>query len=181
MARWVGNRGQPRVSAGGLTAMAARHGFTGDLVRWLCPSHNEFVIHLRVVSPTDVTTTLVPVLGAEPAVLNLTVLPGAARNPDGDAVYFDVLHGAANEVIGCAILGWSSGDRSCWRTSTPRSPRSPTGPRRGAGGSSSSRRSGRRSRPGSRWTGLPAELVRAAGHRRADRGHRDPHQLADPD
>jgi uncharacterized hydrophobic protein (TIGR00271 family) len=80
--------------------MAARHGFTGDLVRWLCPSHNEFVIHLRVVSPTDVTTTLVPVLGAEPAVLNLTVLPGAARNPDGDAVYFDVLHGAANEVIG---------------------------------------------------------------------------------
>jgi uncharacterized hydrophobic protein (TIGR00271 family) len=38
-------------------------------------------------------------LGAEPAVLNLTVLPGAAVNPDGDAVHFDVLHGAANEVI----------------------------------------------------------------------------------
>jgi uncharacterized hydrophobic protein (TIGR00271 family) len=33
-------------------------------------------------------------------VLNLTVLPGAVRNPDGDAVHFDVLHGAANEVIG---------------------------------------------------------------------------------
>jgi hypothetical protein len=59
------------------------------------------VIHLRVVSPPDVTTTLVPMLGAEPAVLNLTVLPGAVRNPDGDAVHFDVLHGAANEVIAC--------------------------------------------------------------------------------
>jgi uncharacterized hydrophobic protein (TIGR00271 family) len=58
------------------------------------------VIHLRVVSPPDVTPALVPLLGNEPAVMNLTVLPGAVRNPDGDAVHFDVLHGAANEVIG---------------------------------------------------------------------------------
>jgi len=58
------------------------------------------VIHLRVVSPPDVTGTLLPVLNAEPAVMNLTVLPGVVSNPDGDAVHFDVLHGAANEVIG---------------------------------------------------------------------------------
>jgi hypothetical protein len=58
------------------------------------------VIHLRVVSPPDVTPALVPMLVTEPAVLNLTVLPGAVRNPDGDAVQFDVLHGAANEIIG---------------------------------------------------------------------------------
>jgi uncharacterized hydrophobic protein (TIGR00271 family) len=58
------------------------------------------VIHLRVVSPPDVTGTLMPVLRAEPAVMNLTVLTGAASNPDGDAVLFDVLHSAANEVIG---------------------------------------------------------------------------------
>jgi uncharacterized hydrophobic protein (TIGR00271 family) len=32
--------------------------------------------------------------------MNLTVLPGAVSHPDGDAVHFDVLHGAANEVIG---------------------------------------------------------------------------------
>ena len=32
--------------------------------------------------------------------MNLTVLPGAVSNPDGDAVQFDVLHGAANEIIG---------------------------------------------------------------------------------
>jgi uncharacterized hydrophobic protein (TIGR00271 family) len=58
------------------------------------------VIHLRVVSPPDVTGTLMPVLRSEPAVLNLTVLPGTVSHPDGDAVHFDVLHGAANEVIG---------------------------------------------------------------------------------
>jgi uncharacterized hydrophobic protein (TIGR00271 family) len=58
------------------------------------------VIHLRVVSPPDVTGTLMPVLRTEPAVLNLTMLPGAVSNPDGDAVHFDVLHGAANDVIG---------------------------------------------------------------------------------
>jgi uncharacterized hydrophobic protein (TIGR00271 family) len=39
-------------------------------------------------------------LQAEPAVMNLTVLPGAVVHPDGDAVHFDVQHGAANEVIG---------------------------------------------------------------------------------
>ena len=58
------------------------------------------MIHLRVVSPSDVTGTLMPVLRSEPAVMNLTVLPGAVSHPDGDAVYFDVLHGAADEVIG---------------------------------------------------------------------------------
>ena len=58
------------------------------------------VIHLRVVSPPDVTGILMPVLRAEPAVMNLTVLPAAVSHPDGDAVHFDVLHGAANEVIG---------------------------------------------------------------------------------
>ena len=58
------------------------------------------MIHLRVVSPPDVTGTLMPLLHAEPAVMNLTMLPQAASHPDGDAVHFDVLHGAANEVIG---------------------------------------------------------------------------------
>ena len=58
------------------------------------------MIHLRLVSPPDVTDILMPMLSAEPAVMNLTVLPGAVTNPDGDAVQFDVLHGAANEVIG---------------------------------------------------------------------------------
>ena len=58
------------------------------------------MIHLRVASPPDVTGTLMPMLHSEPAVMNLTVLPGAVSHPDGDAVHFDVLQGAANEVIG---------------------------------------------------------------------------------
>jgi uncharacterized hydrophobic protein (TIGR00271 family) len=58
------------------------------------------MIHLRVVSPPDVTASLVPELRTESGVMNLTVLPGAVSNPDGDAVQFDVLQGAANEVIG---------------------------------------------------------------------------------
>ena len=41
-----------------------------------------------------------PVLRTEPAVMNLTVHSGAVSNPDGDAVQFDVLNGAANQVIG---------------------------------------------------------------------------------
>ena len=58
------------------------------------------MIHLRVVSPPDVTGILLPMLHSEPAVMNLTMLPGAVSHPDGDAVHFDVLHGAANAVIG---------------------------------------------------------------------------------
>ena len=51
------------------------------------------MIHLRVVSPPDVTGTLLPVLHSEPAIMNLTVLPRVVSQPDGDAVHFDVLHG----------------------------------------------------------------------------------------
>ncbi len=58
------------------------------------------MIHLRVASPPDVTGVLMPMLRSEPAVMNLTVLPGVVSHPDGDAVHFDVLHGSANEVIG---------------------------------------------------------------------------------
>ena len=65
------------------------------------------MIHLHVVSPPDVTGTLLPVLHSEPAVLNLTVLPGAVSHPDGDAVHFDVLHRAANDVIGRGWSAWS--------------------------------------------------------------------------
>lgn len=57
------------------------------------------MIHLRVVSPPDVTGAVLPMLRAEPGVLNLTVLPEAVSHPEGDAVQFDVLHGTANDVI----------------------------------------------------------------------------------
>jgi hypothetical protein len=61
--------------------------------------HNDLVIHLRVVSPANLTQTLVPALQAEPTVMNLTVLAGAVSNPDGDPV-FDAPQGAANRDRG---------------------------------------------------------------------------------
>ena len=58
------------------------------------------MIHLRVVSPPDLTGILMPMLRSEPAVMNLTMLHQAVSHPDGDAVHFDVVHAAANDVIG---------------------------------------------------------------------------------
>lgn len=57
------------------------------------------MIHIRAVSPTDVTPRLVESLGANGGVVNLVVLAGVARNPDGDSLQFDVITAEANRVI----------------------------------------------------------------------------------
>ena len=57
------------------------------------------MFHVRIASPPDVTGRLVETLAADPGVLNLVVLPGAARRPDGDAVQFDLRTGSANPVF----------------------------------------------------------------------------------
>jgi uncharacterized hydrophobic protein (TIGR00271 family) len=57
------------------------------------------VIHIRAVSPTDVTPRLVESLTANSGVVNLIVLPGVARNPDGDSLQFDVITAEANRVL----------------------------------------------------------------------------------
>jgi len=57
------------------------------------------MIHLRVISPSDLTEKVVGLLAGDPGVLNLVVLPGRARNPAGDAVECDVLSGTANKVL----------------------------------------------------------------------------------
>ena len=57
------------------------------------------MIHLRVVSPADLTEKTVALLAGDPGVLNLVVLPGRARNPDGDAIECDVMSGSANTVL----------------------------------------------------------------------------------
>ncbi|GAA1090013.1 DUF389 domain-containing protein [Kitasatospora arboriphila] len=56
-------------------------------------------IHVRAVSPPDLTGRAVAMLAADPCVLDLVVQPGAARHPDGDALACDVLAGGANEVL----------------------------------------------------------------------------------
>ena len=57
------------------------------------------MLHVRVVSPQDLTPWLVSALTGEPGVRNLVVLPGAARRPDGDAVQFDLFNESANPVL----------------------------------------------------------------------------------
>ncbi|MDF6022518.1 DUF389 domain-containing protein [Streptomyces sp. JH34] len=57
------------------------------------------LIHVRAVSPPDLTERVEEFLSADPYVLNLMVRRGAARHPDGDFVACDVLTGAANEVL----------------------------------------------------------------------------------
>jgi uncharacterized hydrophobic protein (TIGR00271 family) len=57
------------------------------------------MIHVRVVSPPDVTPQLQALLVSDTGVMNLTVVEGTMHNPDGDAIQFDVLRGRANDLI----------------------------------------------------------------------------------
>ncbi|HET6354217.1 DUF389 domain-containing protein [Streptomyces sp.] len=57
------------------------------------------MIHVRLVSPPDLTSRAVELLADDRYVFNLVVLRELARNPDGDAVECDILAGAANDVL----------------------------------------------------------------------------------
>ncbi len=57
------------------------------------------MLHVRVVSPQELTPRLVSALTGEPGVRNLVVLAGAARRPEGDALNFDLTDESANPVL----------------------------------------------------------------------------------
>ncbi len=57
------------------------------------------MIHIRAVSPPEVTPRLVESLNTNDGVLNLVVLEGVARSPDGDSLQFDVITAEANPVL----------------------------------------------------------------------------------
>ena len=57
------------------------------------------MLHVRLVSPPDLTARLAGILTADSGVLNLVVLPGAAQHPDGDSVLFDLQTRSANQVL----------------------------------------------------------------------------------
>jgi uncharacterized hydrophobic protein (TIGR00271 family) len=57
------------------------------------------MLHVRVASPAGQTAQIVSLLADSPGVVNLVVLPGAARQPDGDAVQFDLSVASANPVL----------------------------------------------------------------------------------
>ncbi|MFN8074262.1 MAG: DUF389 domain-containing protein [Kineosporiaceae bacterium] len=57
------------------------------------------MLHVRVISPPDRTSAVLDALSAEPAVVHLVVLAGAARSPRGDVVEFDVVREGASAVL----------------------------------------------------------------------------------
>jgi uncharacterized hydrophobic protein (TIGR00271 family) len=57
------------------------------------------MLHVRVVSPPQVTARLLGELSTADGVHNLVILPGAAKRPDGDAIQFDLAPRSANPVF----------------------------------------------------------------------------------
>lgn len=57
------------------------------------------MIHFRVVCPPDRTDRLVAALGDDETVINIVVLAGASRQPDGDLVLFDAAPESGNRMI----------------------------------------------------------------------------------
>jgi uncharacterized hydrophobic protein (TIGR00271 family) len=57
------------------------------------------VLHLRLVVPRSCSDDVVDFLVADPRVTNVVVLPGAARDPVGDAVQCDVAREGTSDVL----------------------------------------------------------------------------------
>jgi uncharacterized hydrophobic protein (TIGR00271 family) len=58
------------------------------------------MIHLRIVSPPDVTDKALELLTRSDSVINVIVLPDAARKPDGDVILCDVAREDASVILG---------------------------------------------------------------------------------
>lgn len=58
-----------------------------------------YVLHIRVISPASRTDEVLRIAADSPAVVNVLKLPGAAFDPEGDLVEFDVAREGANAVL----------------------------------------------------------------------------------
>ncbi|MEU8792053.1 DUF389 domain-containing protein [Streptomyces sp. NPDC048643] len=58
------------------------------------------MLHLRLITPADLTDDVVRLIEGTVGTAHLVVLPGAARNPVGDLVMCDVAREAGDELIG---------------------------------------------------------------------------------
>lgn len=58
------------------------------------------MLHLRLITPADLTDDVVRLVETTVGTTHLVVLPGAARNPAGDVVMCDVAREAGDELIG---------------------------------------------------------------------------------
>ena len=57
------------------------------------------MLHLRIVAPVDASAAVQTLLTDDPGVAHLAVLPGAARQPVGDLILFDVVRESADRVL----------------------------------------------------------------------------------
>ncbi|MEV0843897.1 DUF389 domain-containing protein [Actinocatenispora sera] len=57
------------------------------------------MLHIRVIAPPRLTEQVSDLCGASIAVTNLVVLPGAAREPAGDLIQFDMAREAADAML----------------------------------------------------------------------------------
>jgi uncharacterized hydrophobic protein (TIGR00271 family) len=57
------------------------------------------LLHVRVVSPAELTGSVLTRLAGHSGVRNLVLLPASAQLPDGDAIQFDLLNASANPVL----------------------------------------------------------------------------------
>ncbi|MER7716727.1 DUF389 domain-containing protein [Streptomyces flaveolus] len=58
------------------------------------------MLHLRLITPADRTDEVVRLIDRTVGTTHLVVLPGAARDPEGDVVMCDVAREAGDEIIG---------------------------------------------------------------------------------
>ncbi|WP_053846767.1 DUF389 domain-containing protein [Streptomyces sp. NRRL B-24085] len=57
------------------------------------------MLHLRLITPSDQTADVVRLIEGTVGTTHLVVLPGAARNPEGDVVLCDVAREAGDELL----------------------------------------------------------------------------------
>ncbi|MFD9355879.1 DUF389 domain-containing protein [Streptomyces sp. NPDC060031] len=57
------------------------------------------MLHLRIITPTDLTEAVLSVIADTVGTTHLVVLPGAARDPRGDVVMCDVAREAGDELL----------------------------------------------------------------------------------
>ena len=141
------------------------------------------MIHVRLVSPPDITPGLVDLLASNAGVFDLIVLEGVARNPDGDAVQFDVINAEANGVLQDLRARGVTRARIDRHRGHRRRAVGPSDGRGSPGAASAEPLAdlGAGRGPDPRRRTVSAELVPLARDRRADRRRRHLHELADPD
>ena len=57
------------------------------------------MLHLRIITPPDLTATVLQELAGDPGVTHITTDPAAATQPPGDLVACDVVRASVNPLV----------------------------------------------------------------------------------